>query len=413
MTIKEEILRRVREDERRRLAGELHDRVLQVLSHVALSLEVSRKHLLESPEKVGTDLSESEEEIRSSIAEIRRIIYDSRVTWTPGSLTSKLLEEIRKIESRSTLKVSFQPAPVEGPLPGHIEEQAFFAVREAIINIDRHAKATGATVAMKVKQDALMVSVSDNGAGFAAEAERYSGEGGYGLKNIERRIQELGGRFTVESQPGGGTRVLFEVPLRGAVGRPMRPRELPRWRGSRGPWPHSFRWLAGATILLVLLVIATFAFREKTRVAAVRVSGAGLFDDAVEHYERVSRGAGDLARARTSPFELLDLSSWGYRILSRKTREVNGRETRVFMYQGEKNNDLLVAEELDAVSLVPPDGARWVRARGRELVSYSKADVNTVAWLEEGILCVLVSRMPESKLLSLAQEIGSRSRASQ
>ncbi len=163
--------------------------------------------------------------------------------------------------------------------------------------------------------------------------------------------------------------------------------------------PHS---LVAAFALLLIMAIPYLAWQR-------RVQGE-IFTDAIAQYQRVIQGIVDTPRAASSSTlaaRLLDLSPWGYRVLTRQTVRVKGQEGRAFIYQGQEK-EYLLAQEFDGMDFSPPSSARVIRASSREFVSYSQEGVNLIAFKEKDLLCILASTLPKEKLLGLAQQIAVR-----
>jgi signal transduction histidine kinase len=92
---------------------------------------------------------------------------------------------------------------------GEVRHHLFLAVKEALTNAVRHGGATEIIFRVRVTNDGLLISVTDNGSGFDASSH----SGGYGLSNLRKRLEQLRGRCELQSVPGGGTTVSLQVPL--------------------------------------------------------------------------------------------------------------------------------------------------------------------------------------------------------
>ena len=108
------------------------------------------------------------------------------------------------------------------PLTSQSRHHLFLAVHEALTNILKHSGATRCRIAMTCSDRTFEISVSDNGTGFDPAANGSNGHSsaagfGNGLGNMRRRLAELGGRFQIESQPGQGTVIRFELSLNKTV----------------------------------------------------------------------------------------------------------------------------------------------------------------------------------------------------
>lgn len=157
--------------------------------------------------------------------------------------------------------------------------------------------------------------------------------------------------------------------------------------------------LAAVTVLL-LLIIPYYAWQSK-------VEQPNLFSDVAGSYRNMTSGVPEGTPAATPAATLLDLSPWGYNLLSKKSEQLDGRQGRVFVYQGQAN-DYLMAQEFDGSSFAIPDQAKSVRKGNTEFYTYERGGVNLVAWQEKDLLCILATSAPEADLLALAMQIVTR-----
>jgi signal transduction histidine kinase len=202
------------EQERQRVARELHDGTGQMLTAIRLSLQV-----LGTPgagQAPTTDaLAELEHLVDETIDEIRRIAVDlhpaalDRLGLVPG-----LTELCSSVASRSGLEVEFQAHGVPPTLPAAVESSCYRMVQEGLTNAVRHARAHSVRVALMFEHDELKIVISDDGQGFDLDAER----SGFGLRGMHDRAALLGGTLSVESREGAGTRLAATFPAVGTVG---------------------------------------------------------------------------------------------------------------------------------------------------------------------------------------------------
>ncbi|MBI2088016.1 MAG: hypothetical protein HYT78_04645 [Deltaproteobacteria bacterium] len=207
-------------EERRRIARELHDRLLQLLASLTLRLETCRRHLIDSPTELTRELQLMEETTRGSMQEIRRFLagHDARA-WIPGTLTEKLREEMRFLRDGLGVLVLMESEPEELTLPPEVEEETFYVLREGLMNIARHSHASRARLSLHQVNSEIRGSLQDDGVGFAFVASA-SERAGYGLVAMEERIKKLGGQLTIDSSPGNGTRISFTAPLKSRGAQP-------------------------------------------------------------------------------------------------------------------------------------------------------------------------------------------------
>jgi signal transduction histidine kinase len=127
-------------------------------------------------------------------------------------LLPAIRQHIHYFEQETGVKVEFVPVRMDyGRLPPELETTLYRVMQEALTNIARHARASRARVVLKRRADRAMVIVEDNGAGFDLEAAQQSGR--LGLLGMRERAELLGGRLTLESAPGRGTKVFAEIPV--------------------------------------------------------------------------------------------------------------------------------------------------------------------------------------------------------
>lgn len=200
------------QEERRRIARELHDRLLQVLASLALRLETCRRHLIETPKELSRELALMEQATRGAMAEIRGFLSGKdNVDFAPGTLIEKLREEMRFLRDGLGLQVVLESEPDDLNLPASVEEEIYYVLREGLRNVTRHAHASKAEILLEETGAEIRGSLKDDGIGFDASAAR-NGDG-FGLISMEERIKKLGGELSVETSPGRGTRISFRAPL--------------------------------------------------------------------------------------------------------------------------------------------------------------------------------------------------------
>jgi signal transduction histidine kinase len=132
-------------------------------------------------------------------------------------LVAALRRLIERYTETTGVRVNFQHAGVQGRFASELETAGHRIVQEALNNVARHARVREAAVRLWVAADTLDVQVEDQGVGFDVEAGLAGGRTG-GLAGVGDRVRLLGGRLAIESEPGGGTHLLAELPLRGHVG---------------------------------------------------------------------------------------------------------------------------------------------------------------------------------------------------
>lgn len=217
-----ELLKRVitaQEEERRRIARELHDETSQNLTVLAMGLETARPSA--GGERATRDKLEGLKDLAvKTLDGVHRLVYDLR----PSVLDDLgLLAGLRwYAESRLEplgVRVSLMVTGDETRLPVELETAVFRIGQEAISNIARHANAEDVFIGVDFQPDRIVLEVEDDGEGFDAGAQVPGEEGhGWGLLGIRERASLLGGSFNVASAPSTGTRIEVSIPLRREFG---------------------------------------------------------------------------------------------------------------------------------------------------------------------------------------------------
>lgn len=201
------------EEERRRLATDLHDSVGQVLSAVKMNLSrLEKRHAKATPpDPAYLDMFASTQEmVNDSIGEIRNII---RNILPPVLRDFGLVEAVRdlcgKIQQSTGLTVQFNYDGEPFRARPESEVMLYRVVQELFNNAIKHAKATELIVSLIRQGDVLTLDFADNGVGFDQQRVAH----GLGLRGMEGRIQLLKGEMRVHSQPGHGTRTTLRVAM--------------------------------------------------------------------------------------------------------------------------------------------------------------------------------------------------------
>jgi len=208
-------LAEAQEVERKQLSRELHDQVGQNLTALGINLNIVKSQLPE----VGADmarstLNESLNLVEQTTVRIRDVMAELR----PPMLDDYgLVATLRWFGSQFSSRIGI-PINVYGEelasRPTANEENALFRITtEALTNVAKHAQATQATVALEVEGNTLRLTIADDGTGFDYHRlSEPSEDRGWGLLTMTERVEAVGGRFWIESDPSkGGTRVVAEI----------------------------------------------------------------------------------------------------------------------------------------------------------------------------------------------------------
>lgn len=216
------------EEERKRVAREIHDGPAQILANVVLRADMADRRIAKQEyEAARRELQEVKNLVRESLIDVRRIIFDLRpMSLDDLGLVPTLRKYLSTLEERHGLPVRLRVEGVERRLDLAMEVALFRLIQESLNNVVKHAAATRAEVAVHFLPGAVSVEVADNGRGFDPAS---IGEGHYGIFGMRERVQLLKGQFALDSQPGKGTSVRFTVPIRSAA--QIRPKESGKGEG--------------------------------------------------------------------------------------------------------------------------------------------------------------------------------------
>lgn len=208
------------EDERKRIARDLHDQTCQTVAALAVGLETALTS--PTPDEARAKLSEVKGLAARTLDDLHELIFALRpsVLDDLGLASAVRWYAARNVEPRG-IAVRCEVEGLEERLPPEIETAVFRAVQEALTNVVRHAGAEAVLLQLSLRDQLLTVEVEDDGRGFdvGSVAKPAASGRGLGLLGIRERVEIIGGRLTVDSSPGQGTRLVFEVPVpAGATG---------------------------------------------------------------------------------------------------------------------------------------------------------------------------------------------------
>jgi signal transduction histidine kinase len=190
------------DESRRRIERDLHDGAQQRLVHAVIVLKLALRALSNGEADAGELVAEALRHAEGANAELRELAHGI----LPAALSrGGLRAGVEALVSRVSLPVSVDVAVDR--LPAGLEATAYFVVSEALTNVVKHAQAHSAQIKARVEGGELRVEVHDDGVGGASAGH------GTGLGGLEDRVSALDGWLTLESPPGGGTRVCVRLPV--------------------------------------------------------------------------------------------------------------------------------------------------------------------------------------------------------
>jgi len=203
-----------REEERKHLARELHDQIIQDL----LSTNYSLEEIDDALDQMETTVvvAEARSSIRSLIGELRRICSDLRPPAIDNlGLGAAIQSYAQDWAERTGISLTLQIPPKLGRLPENIELLVFRIVQEGLSNVRKHSRATAVSLCLEqTTARSLHVSICDNGQGLpvAPDLAALAKAGHFGLLGISERVALTGGRFELRNQPGAGLCLEIDIP---------------------------------------------------------------------------------------------------------------------------------------------------------------------------------------------------------
>ena len=199
--------------ERRRIAGDLHDGVVQDLAGVAFSLAGASRQQQAPPTAALLDRSATQ--VRDSIKSLRSLLVDIYPqSLAEAGLGSALTDLLAGVESRG-VTTTLDTDALQEPVPEDVARVVWRAAQEAVRNVVSHARATSLRVRAATTDRAVELDVVDDGVGFDDETMRERvAEGHVGLRSLRDLVSHSRGDVRVDSTPGKGTAVHVKVPLR-------------------------------------------------------------------------------------------------------------------------------------------------------------------------------------------------------
>ncbi len=199
--------------ERRRMAADLHDTFAQSLNAIVLLLEAAEVELPTNLEDAQQHFRRAHEVARNCLVEARHSMWSlSHDSLENDQLAPALSFLAKQLFAGTSVEVQLSLQDKSVAISPEVRREILRIAREALANVLKHAKATKVHVGLSYKQQDLQLRVQDDGRGFPGTSTA-SANGNYGLDNMRRRTERLGGKFAISSRPGRGTNVMASLPL--------------------------------------------------------------------------------------------------------------------------------------------------------------------------------------------------------
>lgn len=198
------------ENERQRIARELHDSTSQSLTSLLVGLQNLK--LAGQDESLDRHIDELRDIVGQTLDEVRALSWRLRPSALDDlGLASALQRYIHDYQERFAIQVDYVTRGIGGRLPAEMETSIYRIVQEGLTNVARYAQADHASVMLSRRNGVVRVIVEDDGVGFDPELVQRQ-KRSLGLQGIRERAALLGGALTIESQPGRGTSLFVEIP---------------------------------------------------------------------------------------------------------------------------------------------------------------------------------------------------------
>ena len=199
-------------EEKSRIARDLHDDLGSSLTEIGLQANVAQRAKL-SADQVTEQFGVIADKTRAMVSALDVIVWtvdpEENTLQATADYLGGYAEEFlaaSAVDRRLRIPVELPPVAVDG----HTRHGLFLAVKEVLNNIVRHARATAVEFSISAQSGVLKIEITDNGVGF----DPAGGPGGHGVGNLQKRLEALGGKCQIESQPGSGTTISLTLPIK-------------------------------------------------------------------------------------------------------------------------------------------------------------------------------------------------------
>jgi len=205
------------EEERKRMAREIHDGPAQSLANLVLRTEIAERMLMKQEfQLVQEELMELKSQVRSGLEEIRKIIFNLRpMALDDLGLVPTLRKFVQDFEEKTKIHAVFETTGRELRMPSAMEAAIYRLVQEAFSNALKHASPTYVSLEIKFYPKRVHIVIRDNGVGFDVEQTmaRSKHSSHYGLIGMTERVELLNGKMEIQSAKGQGTKISISIPV--------------------------------------------------------------------------------------------------------------------------------------------------------------------------------------------------------
>ncbi|HBW36549.1 sensor histidine kinase [Desulfosporosinus sp. BICA1-9] len=204
---------RAQEEERRRVAREIHDGPAQTLANIVLRLEIAEKLLELDPSRVKAELMDLKNLVRANLQDIRRIIFDLRpMALDDLGIVPAITKYLDNFQENYGIKCKLRIEGREKRLLPAMEVALFRLVQEGMTNVAKHACSPKVEVWLIYREDWMIARIHDYGKGFEVKSAMNAPGEHFGLVGMRERVEMFSGRFSIQSTLGKGTLIELSIP---------------------------------------------------------------------------------------------------------------------------------------------------------------------------------------------------------
>jgi len=204
---------RAQEEERRRVAREIHDGPAQTFANIILRLEIAEKLLELDPSRVKAEIKDLKTLVRSNLQDIRRIIFDLRpMALNDLGIVPAISKYLENFQENYGIACKLRIEGHEKRLLPAIEVTLFRLVQEAMTNVAKHAHSPNVDISLIHQDDWTIVRIRDYGKGFDINYALSASEEHFGIIGMRERVEMFSGHFSIQSALGKGTTIVLSIP---------------------------------------------------------------------------------------------------------------------------------------------------------------------------------------------------------
>ena len=204
------------EEERKRVARELHDSPAQILSNVVMRAEICDKLIEKDVSKARIEISNLRKTVQDCLEDVKRIVYDLRpLSLTENGLIETLEDYSKEFSKESKIEIHFKSDITKKIDNEELSLTLFRVVQECLSNAKKHSGASKITIYLGNTLEHIEMLVADNGDGFDIEGAKkisVNSDHGFGLVSMKERLKLLNGQLEIISSRGQGSKFLFKIP---------------------------------------------------------------------------------------------------------------------------------------------------------------------------------------------------------